>query len=424
MDAQSRLHRILLGEHSFAFLVECDDREEADRFRAACAERRWTARVLDEERPLVEVVLSAVGLRDTARDVAEQRIRAALTAAGVRGRVLASDETAARSGLTVYAPADENFELVQRIWGRAQPSRVVRRPSTVDDLLAVGVFLLAALPFVGMALASLLSPGLSWLIIVVLAAVPWLAAAVLPLGRRARIVCENAGFAALYAVCATLVFAGGVRLVLWLNGFRWSAIAVLIPFCLVLGTVGLRSIGGERLRRGVGWGVPLVLTAGVPLAGDWMAGRYLTAFGLNSTDVRLGTADSVWSGLVVTAFLLFAVVVAVAFAGMVRGVGRVPAVVALAVFAVGFVPVSVLLAAGLAQERGAAVESWFGITPRPVCARAVDPGQALPYEGATPPLDRSVLLLGHAEGRFALWDPETREPSRVPSGAVSLANCG
>ncbi|MEV5542417.1 hypothetical protein AB0L13_36905 [Saccharopolyspora shandongensis] len=100
MDVQNWVRRVLLGEHSFRFLVELLDQVDVERFRDVCAGRQWRTRSLDHdgldrESPIVEVELSSVGMRDAARDLAARRIRAAFAATGVRGRLVAADESAA-----------------------------------------------------------------------------------------------------------------------------------------------------------------------------------------------------------------------------------------------------------------------------------------------------------------------------------------
>ncbi|CAL99863.1 hypothetical protein A8924_0915 [Saccharopolyspora erythraea NRRL 2338] len=48
MAAQRWVREVLLGEHSFVFLVELADAGEADRFRDACAANQWTTRVVED----------------------------------------------------------------------------------------------------------------------------------------------------------------------------------------------------------------------------------------------------------------------------------------------------------------------------------------------------------------------------------------
>ncbi|CAL99864.1 hypothetical protein SACE_0518 [Saccharopolyspora erythraea NRRL 2338] len=111
---------------------------------------------------------------------------------------------------------------------------------------------------------------------------------------RSHLVLEGAGFAALYVGRGGQV---GVRRGTWLverlSGFWGVSLLALVPLCGLFGRIAVRSIGRERLRRALGWGVPLLLTAILPVFGDWLLDTYLSPFALDSTDVKAGLTDSV-----------------------------------------------------------------------------------------------------------------------------------
>ncbi|MDA3645886.1 hypothetical protein LZ318_16150 [Saccharopolyspora indica] len=348
------------------------------------------------------------------------------------------------------AEVDRHYRLAKRVWSLSyapqQRPRVFRKTLGVDEAFAVGIMAVTVAPFVLLALGNLMprsglpqvSVGWLWpggMYAAALAVVPWLAGRVVDvvaqrtdrrLWWRLHGILEPAGFASLYVVSGMLGFIGMSALVEWLTAFLLPVAAVVMALlCGFFGAVALRSVSNESLRRFLGWIIPLGLTALIPFAGDHLLSVYLLSFGLAPTDVKVGLSDMVLSGAVGVGLLLLAMVFVVAAWGVVRRMGAsaastAPFAVALLLSVALLVPYAGIQAYLLPLNRAADRLPWFGVAPTSVCIHPVERDKPVPFEGTPPPFDRPVVVLGHADGRYALWDPQVRLPSKVISSAVSL----
>ncbi|WP_093356179.1 hypothetical protein [Saccharopolyspora kobensis] len=348
------------------------------------------------------------------------------------------------------AEVDRHYGLAKRVWSLSyaphQRPRVFRRTLNVDEAFAVGIMAVAVAPFVLQALWNLLPPSglpqvsVSWLwpggmLAAAGALVPWAAGHVVHVVAqrtdrrslwRLHGILEPAGLASLYVVSGMLGFIGLLAVVEWLAVFFLPVAAVVMAlFCGFFGAIALRSVSSESLRRFLGWVIPLGLTVLIPFVGDHLLSIYLLPFGLAPVDVKVGLADTVLSGAVGVGLLLLALVFVVAAWGAVRRMGAsaastAPFALALLFSTVLLIPFAGFQAYSLTLNRAAAHLPWFGAVPTSVCIRPVERDKPVPFEGTPPPLDRPVMVLGHADGRYALWDPQVRLPSKVVSSAVSL----
>ncbi|MET7294776.1 hypothetical protein ABZS79_22055 [Streptomyces griseoloalbus] len=77
-----------------------------------------------------------------------------------------------------------------------------------------------------------------------------------------------------------------------------------------------------------------------------------------------------------------------------------------------------------AAARGDDPPSYFGVAPEWTCVRPVVPAEDLPGEGPRLQPDTPYLSFGVSGETAVLWDPDTREPVKLPANQVWLRPAG
>lgn len=393
---------------------------------------------------LLEVRGTASGTASVAKQRLAGRALVALRAAGLHGELVGAAEAEpatevptgqevvwpASDGVLIFGPAeqdelDRRFALASSVWtldgerarGPEVPAPGQRRGRALVDLLAGGCvlpLLLMVVPTVG--------PWLdrrSWAL--------WLAAAaicvVVPillvqaLSARWPVLAAVRGRALLGAAAMlALLLVARVLVAVPLPPIVLLVAAALVA--VVLTPVALRLLPVTRpaaLALAALVVAPAVLAAPI---GDLLDGVYLAGFGLRATDVAQTFAQRWWSGAFFGAVGLAGVAVAATLWGVVYrldAVGRrrpVPPAPLLAVGGLVYLAALLAMCAGEAGNQAGAGAGrlpggWGGITPTWACWSPTGTGP-VPFAGrALPPTTAAIVWLGGADGRFALWSPDT-----------------
>ncbi|WP_435119539.1 hypothetical protein [Amycolatopsis thermoflava] len=236
---------------------------------------------------------------------------------------------------------------------------------------------------------------------------------------------------ATWILCSTCL----VLAVSWVGEVAPVAIVIaVVVVVLVFAVISVRLIPAASWRGLALWGVPLLLGGLTFFFGDALLGEYLAQFDLRPTDVTTSGADRWFSGIHYTGIALAGGFAALAFWGLFRRLGILRSsvlawfqwamLVGLAIlYLLMSAQIALVVARNAAKIENGAPGSWPGVAPTWVCWRP-ESEEGVPFVGAQlPPRDVTVLWLGAADGRYALWS-EQSGGVRVPDDVTLMTMSG